>query len=482
MPSAGVAQSAASAQQPFPVVEYRADRMLIMPRAGVSPRALAEFHTAQQTVVLRRFEGLGGLEVLQLPLDTTVADFITSYERSGLVAFAEPEYARQLALSPNDPYFASGALWGLNNDGQSGGVADADIDAPEGWDVLTSASNIIVAVLDTGIRHTHEDLAANLWAHPLDGSPGWNALTGTNNPVDGDGHGTLVSGIIGAEGDNGKGATGVAWRVRLMAGKCFNTLGEVGFDSDIITCLEFARTHGARMVNASFSGTAFSHSLSNAIATARAAGIILVAAAGNNASDLNMIPRYPACYDLDNIVSVAATTRNDELWSSSNFGATSVDLAAPGHQIYSTFFLSDGFYLGPVSGTSLAAAYVSGTFALMLARFPAETHQQIIARVLDATDRLPALVGRCATGGRLNLRKALSPPVLLSVLPTGPDEPFQLRVAAGPNRSCVIESTTGFTGWTSVFTNTTSAAGFFDFTDLQPPDAPQRFFRATAGF
>jgi subtilisin family serine protease len=482
MPFPGVAQSAAPARQSFPAVEYCADRILIMPRAGIGPRTLTDFHAAQNAVVVRRFEGLGGLEVLQLPPEATIVDSIASYERSGLVAFAEPDYARQLARSPNDPYFANGALWGLNNDGQGGGVADADIDAPEGWEVLTSASDITVAVLDTGIRHTHEDLAANLWSHPLDGSPGWNALTGTNNPVDGDGHGTLVSGIIGAAGDNGKGVTGVAWGVRLMAGKCFNTLGEVGFDSDIITCLEFARTNGARVINASFSGTAFSQSLSNAITAARAAGIILVAAAGNSASDLDVLPHYPACYDLDNIVAVAATTRSDELWSASNFGATNVDLAAPGHQIYSTFFLTDNFYLGPVSGTSLAAAYVSGTFALMLARFPAETHQQIITRVLDATDRLPALSDRCVTGGRLNLRKALSPPVLLAVLPTGPHEPLQLRVSAGPNRTCVIEAASGFTGWTPVFTNTTSANGFFDFTDAQPPEAPQRFFRAIAGY
>jgi subtilisin family serine protease len=346
--------------------------------------------------------------------------------------------------------------------------------------VLTSASNIVVAVLDTGVLHTHEDLATNMWVNPIDGSPGWNALTGTNNPADGDGHGTLVSGIIGAAGDNSKGVVGVAWRVQMMAAKCFNTLGDVGFDSDVIACIDFARTNGARIINASFSGTGFSQSLSNAIYGARNDGIIVVASAGNNAADVDAAPRYPACYEIDNIVSVAATTRSDALWPSSNYGATNVDLAAPGHQIYSTFFINNSFYLGPVAGTSLAAPYVTGTLALMLAKYPAETHQQIIARVLNATDPLPSLTGKCVTGGRLNLRKALSPPINLTVIPTAPDEPFRLRVFAGPSRSCVVEATTNLTSWTPVLTNITSASGTFDFTDGQSINSPKRFFRVVS--
>jgi len=451
-----------------------------MPKTGIHPATLANFHAAQSAMVLRAFEGIGGLQVLQLPEGATVENFVARYEQSGLVEFAERDYARQLELSPNDPYYANGTLWGLNNFGQSGGVADADIDAAEGWDVLTSAGDIVVAVLDTGVLHTHEDLATNMWVNPLDGSPGWNALTDTNNPADGDGHGTLVSGIIGAAGDNGKGVAGVAWRVQIMAGKCFNTLGEVGFDSDVIACIEFARTNGARIVNASFSGTGFSQALSNAIYSARDAGIIFVASAGNNGADVDAFPRYPACYDIDNIVSVAATTRSDSLWPSSNYGATNVDLAAPGHQIYSTFFINNSFYLGPVAGTSLAAPYVTGTFALMLAKFPTETHQQIIARVLNATDPLPALAGKCVTGGRLNLRKALSPPINLTVIPATSDEPFRLRVFGGPGRTCVIEASTNLTNWTPAFTNITSTSGAFHFTDGQSTNLPHRFFRVVS--
>lgn len=478
----GLAEAPAGVPAASASAEYRPDRILIMPRERADAGALASFHASQKATVLGAFAGIGGLQVLHLPEGETVPDAIGKYARSGLVGFAEPDYARQLALTPNDPKYADGTLWGLNNCGQSGGIVDADIDGPEAWDVLTSASNIVVAVLDTGVHHTHEDLATNIWINPLDGSPGWNALTGTNNPADGDGHGTLVSGVLGAAGNNGKGVVGVAWRTQIMACKCFNTLGESGFDSDIIECIDYARTNGARIINASFSGTGFSQALSNALYSAREAGIIVVASVGNNAADIDAVPRYPACYALDNVVAVAATTRTDGLWSSSNYGATNADLAAPGAAMYSTFFTADNSYLGGsfLAGTSLAAPYVSGTMALMLTKYPTESHQQIIRRVLDATDSLPALAGKCLTGGRLNLRRALSPPIQLTILSKPTNEPFQLRVSAGPNRTCVVETSATLTNWTPVLTNVTSTDGVFEHVDLDSTNAGRRFYRAVS--
>jgi subtilisin family serine protease len=310
-----------------PVPEYHPDRILVMPKAEVSSTSLAGFHAAQRVERLRSFPGVGGLQVLQLPEGETVASLIAKYQGSGLVEFAEPDYARTLALTPNDPSYVNGTLWGLNNTGQSGGKSDADIDAPEAWDVLTAASNIVVATLDTGIRRTHEDLAANVWTNAS--GYGWNALAGTNAPADDEGHGTLVAGILGGVGNNGKGVAGVAWRVQIMACKCFNGQ-RVGYDSDIIACLEYARTNGAKVINASLGGTGFSQSLSNAVYSAREAGIILVASAGNDAANVDVQPQYPACYDLDNIVSVAATTRSDALWGSSNYGATTWTWPHPG--------------------------------------------------------------------------------------------------------------------------------------------------------
>jgi subtilisin family serine protease len=171
------------------------------------------------------------------------------------------------------------------------------------------------------------------------------------------------------------------------------------------------------------------------------------------------------------------------LGSFSNYGATNVDLAAPGDQIYSTYKNSDASYYPPfdsisVAGTSYAAAYVSGALALMRAKFPTETHQQIISRLLNATDPLPSLAGKCATGGRLNLRKALSPPIQLIALSTAGTLPFQLRVSAGPSRTCVVQVSTNLTLWSPVFTNMTSTGGTFDFTDNACTNAPRRFFRA----
>ena len=202
--------------------------------------------------------------MLVVPPGKTVANLIESYAQSGLVEFAEPDHARQLALASNDPRYTDGTLWGLNNTGQGGGVWDADIDATESWDVLNSASNIVVAVIETGIRRTHKDLITNIWINPVDSSYGWNALADTNNLADDEGHGSLVSRVLGATGNNRKGVVGVAWRVQIMGCQCFDAMKN-GFASDIIEGIEFARTNGAHIFNAILSGTAFSASLSKSV-------------------------------------------------------------------------------------------------------------------------------------------------------------------------------------------------------------------------
>jgi subtilisin family serine protease len=319
-----------------------------------------------------------------------------------------------------------------------------------------------------------------MWTNPVDGSHGLNTIATNNLPMDDSGHGTLVAGVLGAVGNNGKGVVGVAWRVQIMACKCF-TSTNTGSDSDIITCLDYARTNGARIVNASWGGYSYSAALSNAFLSLHDAGIIVVAAAGNDFKSIDVHPYYPACFALDNIVSVAYINRTNMLGLYSNYGATNVDLAAPGDQIYSTFFLSDSSYLGgPLSGTSFAAPYVSGAFALMLVKYPSETYQQIISRVLAATDPVPALAGKCVTGGRLNLRKALSLPLVLSVTSGGGLAPFQLHLSAGPRRTCVIQTSADLISWTPVVTNTTSSSGSFDFTDYSATNLILRYYRAMA--
>jgi subtilisin family serine protease len=458
---------------------YHPGRILVQPKAGVRPEALAQLHATQHSRVLQTFEGLGHVQVVSLPEDETVPGAIAKYRQSGLVEFAEPDYGRHLDLTPNDPKYLDGTLWALNNYGQGGGTAHADIDAPSAWDVLASASNVVVAVLDSGVRYTHEDLAANMWVNPRDGSHGWNALTGTNDPNDDNGHGTWMAGVLGAVGNNGKGVVGVAWQVQIMACKCFDSAGN-GNDSAILACLDYARTNGARIINASWGSTAYGQALSNALYAARQDGILVVTTSGDVSRNIDVTPYYPACYGLDNIVSVAYTTPNDTLGRYSGYGATNVDLAAPGVNIYAPTFTSDTAYFGSpyLQGTSYAAAYVSGALALMLNRFPGETHQQIIGRLLQATDPLPDLAGKCVSGGRLNLLYALSPPVRL--LAAIADGSFQLHVSSAPNQTCVIQASTNLTDWTGIFTNATSAAGTFDFTDLTSASHPYRFYRAVA--
>jgi len=469
--------------------DYLPDQILIQPKKNISPGALTSFHAIRQTAVLKNFENLGRLQVLRVPKGETVASLVSKYQQSGLVEFAEPDYIVHSDATPNDPKYLDGTLWGLNNTGQNGGTPDADIDAPEAWDVLNSASNIVVAVLDTGIRYTHEDLASNMWVNPVDGGHGFNAFTGTNNMDDDNGHGTLVAGVLGAVGNNGKGVVGVAWKVQLMACKCLDATAS-GSDSTLIACIDYARTNGARIINASLDATNASFAVSNAIVAARDAGIIFVASAGNGfppgaPANVDVTPTYPACYPIDNIVSVAYTLRNDNLGTYSNFGATNVDLAAPGDQIYSTYVTSDSSYFPTfsflsIAGTSFSAAYVSGAFALVVARYPAEDYHQIIKRVLSTVDPIPALVGKCATGGRLNLRKALSPPINLVSIPGTNGLPFQLQVTSGANRSCVIQSSPDLFTWLPIFTNTTDTNGVFDFLDGDSTNVPQRFYRAVA--
>ena len=257
------------------------------------------------------------------------------------VQLVEPNYLRHASsIVPNDPYFSK--QWGLLNSGSTGVTAGADISATDAWAIRTSAPGKVVAVLDTGVNASHPDLAANMWRDAA-GKCGYDFVNNDDDPEDDEGHGTHVAGIIGAVGNNSVGVSGVAWDVKIMAVKVLNGLGS-GSTAAAIRGLDWIvskKKEGIDIVavNASLGGGPYSEIERLAVAALGNENIILVAAAGNAGTNNDFEPAYPASYSLPNIISVAATDANDNLAYFSNYGKTTVDLAAPGVGILSTGIL-----------------------------------------------------------------------------------------------------------------------------------------------
>lgn len=335
---------------------------------------------------------------------------------TGLIRYVEPDYVvRSQQTLPNDPEFPR--LWGLNN----AATPAADISAPQIWDLTTGDQQVVIGGIDTGIDYTHPDLASNIWhnvADPVNGvdddgngyvddNVGWNFSTGTNNPMDGQGHGTHTAGTMGATGNNGIGVVGVNWHCQLMPLKFLDDTGS-GVTSDAADALHYVATLrrrgvNIRITNNSWGGGGPSTVLQDAIQENETLGILFMAAAGNDAFNNDLIPFYPANYKNSNIVAVAATTSSDGLAIFSNFGANSVHLAAPGHTIYST--LNRAGY-GYMNGTSMATPQVSGVAALLWSLWPTAPAKDIRDAILKGVDVIPSLTGKTITGGRLNALKA----------------------------------------------------------------------------
>jgi subtilisin family serine protease/subtilisin-like proprotein convertase family protein len=358
---------------------------------------------------------VSGLHEVLLDPGVSVVDALAAYQANPWVLYAEPNYLVSINVVPNDPSFSR--LYGLNNTGQTGGTVDADIDAPEAWDNFTGSGNTIVAVIDTGVDYNHPDLAANIWTNPgeipnngldddsngfVDDVHGYDFANNDGNPFDDNGHGTHVSGTIGAVGNNAIGVAGVIWDVQIMAVK-FLDAGGGGTLADAVRAVNYAVANGALISNNSWGGGGFYQALYDAIANAGAQGHIFVAAAGNNSSNNDAFPAYPASYNLDNIIAVAATDDDDLLAYFSNYGATSVDLGAPGVDIYST--LPNNGY-GYLSGTSMATPHVTGVVAMVRDLHPTWTVQQVKDQILGTVDPVASLAGKTVTGGRVNLYRA----------------------------------------------------------------------------
>jgi thermitase len=377
------------------------------------------------------------VNLVDLPRQLTVEEAVERYEASPDVEYAEPNFLIFPSRTPNDSHFSK--LWGLHNTGQTigsqAGTPDADIDAPEAWNTSTGTPQTVVAVIDEGIDINHPDLRNNIWTNTdevpanaidddrngyVDDLHGYDFANDDASVYDpdplnankGDEHGTHVAGTIAAQANNATGVSGVNWEAQIMALKFLGPNG--GRTSDAIEAINYAVANGAKISNNSwgYMGSP-SRSLQDAIARADSSGHLFVAAAGNGGSDgigdnndrNSNNTHYPASYNNANIIAVAATDNRDRLASFSNYGATTVDLAAPGVNIASTL---PGNGYGYYSGTSMATPQVTGVAALLRSQSPTLDDAQMKSAILDSADKKSRLTGKVLTNGRLNASSALS--------------------------------------------------------------------------
>src|SRR3989449_3605523 len=424
-------------------------------------------------------EWVGGTGLLRLhSVSKNVASLVRELSARPDIKYAEPNYIVHTTAIPNDPRF--GELWGLQNTGQTIrgflGISGADIGATAAWDISTGSRANVAAVIDTGIDYTHPDLAANVWSAPATftvtiggltiicpaGSHGFNAITNVCDPLDDHNHGSHVSGTIGAVGNNGTGVVGVNWTASIMAGKFLDATG-TGTIANAINAIEFvvqaklafAATGDAnvRVLSNSWGGGAFSQALLDEINRADANDMLFVAAAGNSGTPNDLFPQYPASYNTPNVVAVAATDNTDSLAFFSNFGPNTVHLGAPGVDVLSTTIGGTYAYF---SGTSIATPPVSGAALLVLSKCALNT-ASLKTLLLNNVDPIPSLTDLTATGGRLNVSKAIracaapaNPDFALSAMPAS-----QTVTQGGSTTYTVnISPSGGFTGAVSL-----SAAG-----------------------
>ncbi len=417
--------------------------VLVRFRAGTTFDRIREIVFSHHERLEDQIEAVDGLEVIEDEDGRTAGEVADEYRALPEVIYAEPNSIINLDQEENensnggeaeetsgsdeasdidlsDPMF--GEQWALENTGQRGGQPKADISAKRAWEKTTGDDDVVVAVLDSGVNYLHPDLLNNMWVRPdsiapyrddqlgtIDDQHGFNSVDTNGDPMDENGHGTHCAGIIGAEGDNDIGIAGVNWDVKIMPLK-FMTAGGFGTTKDAVECINYVIDRkkagvNVRIISASWGSTQSSRALKDVIQKAYEAGILFVAASGNASSDADRSPHYPASYDVPNIISVAATNRNDELASFSNYGAKSVHVAAPGVEILSTWLGND---FKEASGTSMATPMVAGEAALILSVEPGLSVDDLRERIFKSVDPLPALKGKVQTGGRINAAKAVN--------------------------------------------------------------------------
>ena len=366
--------------------------------------------------------GLEGMVLIETNPDFDSEYVVQTLSSYDTVEYVEHDLIYQMQSYPNDAFFSS--LWGLHNSGQNGGTVDADIDAPEAWQLATGGSSVVVGVIDTGVDYTHDDLIQNIWTNPgeiagndidddgngfVDDVHGFDFANNDGDPMDDHGHGTHVSGTIAGVGNNTTGVTGINWSSSIMALKFLSGSGS-GSSSDAVRAVNYATmmrtTYGVnvRLTNNSWGGGGRYAPLESAIRSSLQADMLFVAAAGNNGENTDQSPHYPSNYNVANVISVAATDRNDELASFSNYGRNTVDLAAPGVSILST--VPNGGY-SYFSGTSMAAPHVAGVAALAWSAMPNASYVEIRDAIYAGVDPVAGLNGMVATDGRLNAHQTM---------------------------------------------------------------------------
>ncbi|MFT7484935.1 MAG: subtilisin family serine protease [Candidatus Paceibacteria bacterium] len=461
-----------------PNIRFDPSTMLVRFKANQSE---VERENLRQTVGaggLRKFQLVDGLELINVRIDMDLAIGLLRPH----VEYAEPNWVQRTNQTPNDTYI--GLQWGVNNTGQAingtTGINDADIDGYEAWDILNSAAGVAVAIIDTGTDWDHEDLAGNIWSNPgeiagngidddgngyVDDVRGWDFYSNDSNPDDAEGHGSHTAGTVGAVGNNGVGVAGVAWQCELVPLRFLGPQG--GYTSDAILAVQYCTSTGIRISNNSWGGGGFSQGLYDAINASKSIGHVFVAAAGNDGTNNDVLPHYPSNYNLDNIISVAATDNTDVLvdegtWGS-NYGATTVDIGAPGLNIASTW-VNNGYVWN--SGTSMATPHVTGVAVLLLAQNPGWTYSQIINRLYSTARPLSSLSGKCTTGAMLNAYDALNGGGGPDVTP--PSNPAGLGATAGDGSVSLNWNNNGegdLAGY-RVYRSTSSGGGYSDISGL----------------
>jgi thermitase len=390
--------------------------ILVKFRAGVPSDTIERITNRFHHRIQDEIEAVPGLVAIHDPDTGDARALSDQYSALPEVDYAEPNYEISLdqagndlnAVRTDDP--RSDEQWAL-----------AKISVREAWTRTKGSNEIVVAVLDSGVEYTHVDLVNNIWTRPATMAPyhdqdlgtvddvhGYNAVANDGDPTDGNGHGTFCAGIIGAECGNNQGVCGVNWKTQIMPLK-FTNAGGFGYVADAVEAINYAIERkragvNLRVINASWGLSQPSRALEDLIRKAHEAGILFVAASGTTGSDNDTSQRYPAGYNTGNIISVAATDRGDALAQFSNYGVKSVQLSAPGKDILTTALGND---YKQQSGTSMAAAYVTGVAALALSARPGLSVDELRSLLLKSVDNLPGLRGKVATGGRINAAKAM---------------------------------------------------------------------------